>query len=137
MVDVSTRLWADTIRAIEWDCARLINRYALLNDAHRWDEVTAMFIPDGRLTRPSAPDAPIVGHAAILAAFLARPARTTRHVCSNIVIEVLDHATARGESAMLLFTDKDSAPLIGGFKDRFVRTADGWRFAERRGTLSF
>ena len=38
---------------------------------------------------------------------------------------------------MLLFTAADTPPLIGGFEDRFVRTEDGWRFAERRGTLTF
>lgn len=124
-------------RAIEADCARLINLYALLNDAARWDEVTALFAPDGRLTRPSAPDAPIVGREAILAAFTARPPRTTRHICSNIVVTVESADRARAESAMLLFTAADAPPLIGGFEDRFVRTADGWRFAERRGTLTF
>ena len=34
-------------RAIEWDCARLINLYAQLNDAARWEEVAALYAPDG------------------------------------------------------------------------------------------
>jgi hypothetical protein len=38
---------------------------------------------------------------------------------------------------MLLFTSADKPPLVGGFEDRFVLTGDGWRFAERRGTLTF
>lgn len=124
-------------RAIEWECARLINLYALLNDEARWDEVAALYAPDGLMTRPIAPDQPIVGRKAILAAFKARPPRTTRHVCSNIVIDVKSATAARGRSAMLLFTSADKPPLVGGFEDRFVLTDEGWRFAERRGTLTF
>lgn len=124
-------------QAIEWECARLINLYALLNDEARWDEVAALYAPDGVMTRPTAPDQPIVGREAILAAFKARPPRTTRHVCSNVVIDVETAMSARGRSAMLLFTNADKPPLVGGFEDRFILTDGGWRFAERRGTLTF
>lgn len=127
---------ADTRRAIETACTRLINLYANLNDAANWAAVAALYAPDGVMTRPTAPDAPIIGQAAILAAFEARPRRTTRHICANIVIEVESATTARGESAMLLFTGAP-APLVGSFYDRFVLTSAGWRFAERRGTLLF
>lgn len=123
-------------RAIEQDCARLVARYANLNDAGQWEALADLYAPDGRMARPTAPNDWIEGRAAILAAFLSRPARTTRHVCSNVVIDVTgpDHAVA--ESAMLLFTG-DGPPKVGSFHDRFVRTAAGWRFAERRGTLTF
>ncbi|WP_230461397.1 nuclear transport factor 2 family protein [Sphingobium sp. CAP-1] len=123
-------------RAIEQDCARLVALYANLNDAGRWPDVAALYAPDGRMARPTAPDDWVAGRDAILAAFLARPARTTRHVCSNIVIDVVDDTHARGESAMLLFTG-DAAPKVGSFNDVFVRTDAGWRFAERRGSLIF
>ena len=131
-----TALSAAERRAIEWDCTRLINLYANLNDAARWPELAALYAEDGLMTRPSAPDVPIVGRDAILAAFTARPPRATRHVCSNIVIDVEGADAARGTSAMLMFTGA-GAPLVGGFNDRFVLTDAGWRFAERRGLLSF
>jgi hypothetical protein len=124
-------------RAIEWDCARLISLYAQLNDAARWEEVAALYAPDGLMTRPTAPDAPIVGREAILAAFRARPPRVTCHISSNIVVTVESASRARGTSAMLLFTAADKPPLVGGFQDVFVLTEDGWRFAERRGSLAF
>jgi hypothetical protein len=124
-------------RAIEWECTRLVNLYALLNDAGRWDEVAALYAEDGLMMRPTAPDAPIQGRAAILAAFKARPPRVTRHVCANIVIDIESATAARGSSAMLLFTSAEGPPLVGGFEDRFVLTEAGWRFAERRGTLTF
>ncbi|WP_404366910.1 nuclear transport factor 2 family protein [Sphingomonas sp. MMS24-J45] len=123
-------------RAIEAECARLINLYANLNDAADWVAVADLYAPDGVMTRPTAPDQPVVGRDAILAAFQARPPRTTRHFCANIVIDVESATRARGESAMLLFTGAP-APLVGSFHDRFVLTDDGWRFAERRGSLHF
>lgn len=126
----------DQRRAIEWDCARLVALYANLNDEARWAEVTALYAEDGAMSRPTAPDVFIQGRSAILDAFLARPPRKTRHVCSNVVIEVDSAQTARGTSAMVLFTD-GAPPIVGSFHDRFVLTPDGWRFAERRGSLTF
>ena len=123
-------------RAAEHDCARLIALYANLNDEARWDEVAALYAEDGVMYRPTAPDAPIHGREAILAAFKSRPARTTRHVCSNVVIDVEGPELARGFSAMLLFTGAP-APLVGSFHDLFRLTPEGWRFAERRGSLTF
>lgn len=123
-------------RAVEADCARLIALYANLNDEARWDEVAELYAEDGVMVRPTAPNAPVAGREAILEAFKARPPRTTRHVCSNVVIDVESDTTARGTSAMLLFTG-EGAPLVGSFHDRFILTDDGWRFAERRGSLIF
>lgn len=123
-------------RAAEADCARLIALYANLNDEARWDEVAELYAEDGVMVRPTAPNAPVAGREAILEAFKARPPRTTRHVCSNVVIDVESDSTARGTSAMLLFTG-EAVPLVGSFHDRFILTDDGWRFAERRGSLIF
>jgi hypothetical protein len=127
---------AEERRAIEWDCARLIAHYANLNDEARWGEVAALFAEDGVMSRPSAPDVSIAGREAILAAFLSRPPRSTRHICSNVVIDVESATEARGTSAMAMFT-QSAPPIVGSFHDRFILTADGWRFAERRGSLSF
>lgn len=124
-------------RAIEWDCTRLINLYVNLNDQARWEEVAALYAEDGLMTRPTAPDAPIVGREALLASFLARPARISQHVCANIVIEVESATAASGYSVILLFTSKEGPPLIGYYRDRFALTAEGWRFSERRGGLTF
>jgi hypothetical protein len=123
-------------RVIEQDCARLIALYANLNDAAQWNDLAALYASDGRMARPSAPDNWVEGRDAILAAFLARPARTTRHICSNVVIDVLNENEAVGTSAMLLFTG-NSAPKVGSFHDRFVHTEAGWRFSERRGSMTF
>lgn len=122
---------------IEWACARLINLYASLNDQARWDEVVDLYAPDGLMTRPTAPDQPIVGREALLAAFKARPPRKTQHVCANIVVTVEAPDAASATSAMLLFTSADAQPLVGTYRDHFVRLNGRWLFSERRGALSF
>lgn len=122
---------------IEWACARLINLYATLNDQARWAEVVALYAPDGLMTRPTAPDAAIVGHADLLAAFSSRPPRTTQHVCANIVVSADSANTASATSAMLLFTSPDQPPLVGAYRDRFVCINGRWLFSERRGALTF
>lgn len=121
----------DDARAIE----RLIIDYAAHNDAGDWDAVAALYVNGGRMSRPTAPDEFIEGREAILVAFKARPARTTRHICANIRVDV-DGDTATGTSQILLFTGHD-APKVGSYHDKLARTADGWRFTERRGSLDF
>ncbi len=129
MTDIQTLL---DERAIE----RMIADYAALNDAADWDAVAAMYVPEGRMSRPTAPDAFIEGADAILAAFRARPARRSRHIVANIRVSV-DGDTATAASQILLFTAAGQPPLVGTYADRLVRTAKGWRFVERRGSLDF
>jgi ketosteroid isomerase-like protein len=137
-----------TRRAIEWDCTKLINRYTLLNDAADWDAVAALYTEDGRMARPSAPDQPIVGREAILAAFKSRPARAQRHVISNVVVDAISETEATAFCIIVLYQGTATAdgglpvrdpsgPLIGTYTDRLRKTAEGWRFAERRGGLDF
>lgn len=67
---------------------------------------------------------------------MARPARKTRHLCTNIVMDIVDEGKARGESAVALFQPAEG-PKMDSFQDVSVRTKTGWKFAERRGTLDF
>jgi ketosteroid isomerase-like protein len=138
----------DERRAIEADCERLIKRYVNLNDAQDWPAVAALYTEDARFARPSQPDVFVEGREAILASFLARPARAQRHVIANVVVEVDDADHARGFSVIVLYmgdaaedgglpVQDAKSPLIGTFTDRLVRTRDGWRFAERVGGLDF
>jgi hypothetical protein len=130
-------LTPDERRAIEWDCTRLINRYANLGDAGRWEEVAALYTDDGVMARPSKPDAPIAGRAAILESFLARPHRAQQHFFSNIVVTAESADRASAYSGIMLFTGKDAALITGFYRDTLVRTPAGWRFAERIGGLTF
>lgn len=129
MTDVQTLI---DERAIE----RMIVDYAAFNDAADWDAVAALYVPEGRMSRPTAPDDFIEGADAILAAFRARPARTSRHIVANIRVSVGGDA-ATATSQILLFTAAGQPPLVGTYADRLVRTGAGWRFVERRGSLDF
>ncbi len=135
-------------RAIEWDVTRLINTYVNLNDAQAWEAVADLYTQDARFARPSQPGVFVEGRDAILASFLARPARAQRHVIANVVVDVEDADTARAFSVIVLYMGdraedgglpfKDAkSPLIGTFTDLCVRTPDGWRFKERVGGLDF
>jgi ketosteroid isomerase-like protein len=126
----------------EADITRVVTRYALLNDDCDFDAVAALFTQDGVLRRPSGGE-PIRGRAAILEAFRARPPRTSRHVISNVLVDLQSAGEAICRSTMLLY----SAPpgelpakalhpaLLGGFEDRLVQQGAAWLFAERRGWL--
>jgi hypothetical protein len=127
-------------------CEQLVRRFAWLNDAGRYEELAALFTEDGSFARPSAPDAPVRGREAILASFRQRPPRFTRHVVSNIIVDVLDDGRAIAHSTVLLYVADDTggAPphpasgpvLVGAFEDELVRQAGGWRFARRTGSLA-
>lgn len=134
-------------RAIEQDCERLIKLYVNFNDAQDWEAVAALYTEDARFARPSKPDEFVHGRAAILAGFTARPPRAQRHVIANTVVEVEDADHARAFSVIVLYQGNPAPagelpaisgpPLIGTFTDKLVRTAEGWRFAERVGGLDF
>lgn len=134
-------------RAGEHDIARLIHHYAWLTDQHRWEALTELYARDGAMRRPTAPDTEIRGREAILAAFLERPPRATQHVCFNIVVTMTGEDTADAVSGILLFAGQAAqdgglpmmggAPLVGAYEDRLVREDGVWRFAERRGRLTF
>ncbi len=124
----------------EQEISRLITQFALLNDAADWAAVAATFTEDGRFVRPAGGD-PISGREAIRASFASRPPRKSCHLITNIVVDVTSADAATARCSMLLYTapagEGTAVPpaLIGGFRDKLVRTAEGWRFAERAGFL--
>lgn len=131
MIDATDRLIAE--RA----CERLVIDYAALVDAARWDAVAALYSVGGRMSRPTAPDDFIEGRDAIFKSFLARPPRTTRHICANIRITLESTTRATAQSQILLFTGADQHPLVGSYADMLANDGSGWCFLERRGSLDF
>ena len=131
--------------SIQRACTALISRYAYLNDERRFEELATLFTEDAVLYRPSAPDQAICGREAILTALYKRPADTmTFHVCTDILIDVLGADCAQGRSRILLLSaarplegtaPQASMPVPGTFVDRFTLTEEGWKFAQRRGSL--
>jgi hypothetical protein len=132
---------------IEWACTHLTHRFAQLLDARRFEALAALFTEDGAFARPSAPDEVVRGRDRILAAYQARPAgKATRHIITNTAIEVDGPDAARGVCYILLYTatpvqgagplKADPVQAIGEYRDRFVREAGEWKFAERLGSVS-
>jgi uncharacterized protein (TIGR02246 family) len=126
----------------EHQIADLVTRYAVLNDDGDFEGMAALFADDARFIRPSGGD-PIVGRDAILASYQGRPPRISRHLITNIVVDLASESEAACRSTIVLYTaepgalpaDANKPALLGGFRDRLVKTADGWRFAEREGFL--
>jgi hypothetical protein len=107
-----------------------------------------LYTEHAMMTRPTAPDEFVLGRAAILAAFLARPRRATRHIVANVLVSVQDKTHAGANSQILVYVGTiakdggpplppEGAPLLGSFRDRLIKTDHGWRFTERRGSLDF
>lgn len=128
--------------------AELIARYAALNDDGNWNAVASLYTEDGRMSRPSAPDDFISGRTAILESFRARPPRAARHIVANVLVTLESGDRASATSQILLFIGSSSAhgglpvlsvaaPMVGTYRDRLLRTEQGWRFVERRGSLDF
>lgn len=135
--------------AIERACEKLVLEFAACVDAQDFERLRDLFSADAGFARPTEPDTLIRGPDNIVNAYLSRPrTRITQHLCSNIQITVLAPDRASGTTRVLLFLADAAEPevpgkgrkaaasqLVGRFDDQFVRTAQGWRFAERRGRL--
>jgi hypothetical protein len=138
------------IQMIEQACSKLISQFAVFNDAGRHEDLVNLFIEDGRYARPTDPENYVTGKTAILAAFKARPAdKLTRHLITNVVVDVSSPITAQGICYVTLYTGSTAVPaekfgfvanakqLIGEYLDEFVLTEEGWKFSQRSGKLIF
>ncbi|VVE05861.1 nuclear transport factor 2 family protein [Pandoraea pneumonica] len=129
-------------------CQDLVMRFAACNDRRDPQGLAALFAENGVLVRPGA--APLVGPAAIAAAYADRPAeRMTRHLMGNVLIDVTSPTGAIGSSTVLLWSGSTQASpgpfgrpaqgrqVMGEFEDTFVKTAQGWRIARREARFTF
>ena len=132
---------------IERACARLIVEYCHFVDHGEAAKIAEQFTADGVWTSPGNT---YDGRAAIAEAFRRRQdnaARMSRHVCSNLLVNVIDENNATGVVYLTLYrhdgeTNRRTSPadvpdIVGEYRDTFVRTADGWRFKRRETHVSF
>jgi hypothetical protein len=132
--------------AIEAACARLMNQFGWAVDAMDYDAVVALFTTDCVFSRA---DVAYEGHAGLRRSLEARPRdRTTRHLSTNVIIDVDDADHASGKAYCLVFGHRgplnadgeaalgtpDSLILHSG---AFVRTPQGWRISRWHIGLSF
>ncbi len=120
--------------AIEHCCARLCHEYARAIDFRDYDNFPLLFAEDAVLDVGN----PIHGRAAILASVLRRPDELrSRHVMSNIAVDVLGPDQARGTAYLTLYRHLGGASLtrdpvafegpaaIGHYEDRYQRGPSG------------
>ncbi|MGB5755556.1 MAG: nuclear transport factor 2 family protein [Acidimicrobiales bacterium] len=141
---------ADLTRRIadERACERLIARYTHLVDFGDAPAIADLFTADG-VWRTD--EFAMNGRDEIRAGFGRRQGvlrRQSRHVCTNVVIDV-DGDEAKGLCYLVNYrhdsetgTAEKPAPAdvpkyVGEYHDRFVRTPDGWRFADRHCDMAF
>lgn len=133
----------------ERDCAALILQYSRFVDFGEASRLAELFTPDGVW---AADELVLRGHDEIRAHFARREGvvrRVSRHVCTNIAIEVLSESEAHGIAYFLNFRhdrreDDLSLPVpvalpkySGEYHDHFVRTTEGWRFSRHRVDTTF
>ena len=126
--------------AIERECEALSNSYAHYLDFVDADGLAGLFAEDG-VWFPSGRR--LEGPKAIHDYWAAQAGRpyVTRHVMSNTRIQVTDRDHARGSAYLTMYRFDPSHPetikslepvLLGVMTDEYVRTAQGWRFKQRK-----
>jgi uncharacterized protein (TIGR02246 family) len=126
-------------------CERLIVESAAHNDERDWSAFARVFAEDALIRRPSGQECR--GRDEIAESYSASPPnRRTRHVCTNIRVDLTDPEHARAHTTVLIFSwhvdDQTNGPVpmsglpaLGTFEDELVRQGDGWRIAQRVATL--
>jgi len=131
---------------IERACRRLSVAYARGIDFRDYDAAADLFTEDAELDVGF----PLRGREKIRRALSRRPDELrSRHVLTNIFIDVVDDANARGISYLTLYRhvgaeSLQAAPIelagpagVGHYEDAFTLTAGGWRIARRKLHFAF
>ena len=134
------------IRAIRQDCEDLSIAYARAIDFRDYDYFITLFTEDAVLDTGKARE----GKAAIAESLTRRPDQLrSRHVITNVFVDVLNENEARGISYLTLYRhvgeeslkgepiDFDGPAGVGHYEDRFERMADGWKFKRRKLHFAF
>jgi len=132
---------------IERACERLVTEYCHFVDHGKAAKISSQFTDDGVWVTNTAVHS---GRKAIEAYYQARQAnvkRMSRHVCNNLLIDVIDENNAKGVVYLTLYrhdgepnrplSPSDVPQMVGEYRDTFVRTARGWRFKRREINASF
>ncbi len=130
-------------------CERLIMEYCRRVDFGNASGIADLFLPEGRW---EGTDLVLDGQDEIRRWFTDREQltrRVSRHLCVNVMVDVLSPDEAESLCFLVNYRhdrregDRSSpVPMevpkyLGELHDRFRRTPDGWRFAERRVEVAF
>jgi hypothetical protein len=132
---------------IERACERIVYAYSRALDLGDMSAAADFFAENGSFARPMAPLVVIQGREAIRAALLTRPKTLlTKHLATNVMIDVVSRDEARGLSYLTMVSTTppagSDAPYVsagpvyfGELVDRFVREHGEWKILERRGSI--
>ncbi len=137
---------ASELDAIRRACEALSIAYARAVDFRDYDTVPELFTEDGVLDTTETME----GRKAIAARMMGRPDELrSRHVLTNIFIDVLSPTEARGISYLTLYRHVgpeslkgepvpfDGPAAVGHYEDRFEKTGEGWRIRRRKLHFAF
>lgn len=126
---------------IERECTRLVQRYCSFVDEYRHEDLVALWADDGLWETWQGP---LRTHAELRAYLKAKPRdAVTIHIPHSILVDVIDEDRAEAVSAFTYHGTDRSDPtavtprVVGRWRDRFARTAAGWRFAYRGTDILF
>ena len=132
---------------IERECERLVTQYCHFVDQDEASKIADLFTADAecKLTQIA-----MTGQDNIRKAFQKREdnkGRKSRHVCTNLLIDVVSPTEAFGTVYIILYfqdgepgrerSTTDCLQKLGEYRDRFVKTPAGWRFARREMVAHF
>lgn len=132
---------------IERACERLVTAYCHYVDHGQAARIAELFSEDGVW---ESPEVTMRGREELRRGFGRRQANTrrvSRHVCSNFLLDVVESDRAEGAVYLTLYRHDgkegarvaplDKPEMVGEYRDRFVRTPEGWRIAHREVVVSF
>lgn len=123
------------IEAAHRACEDLCKAYGPLADTGQAEALANLYVPDGLFDRLGQQ---IVGRDAIRQVIAGRPPGVwTKHVCSNVRIDVApDAMTATGRVDLDMERGQQGVDKVDKIRaeyfDQFVLTDEGWRFAVRK-----
>ncbi|MBW2279756.1 MAG: nuclear transport factor 2 family protein [Deltaproteobacteria bacterium] len=136
----------DQVLKIQAACERLSILYARMADWKQYDLLPEVFTEDASLDVGGRLD----GIEKIAKGMSRRPETLrSRHVLTNIFVQVVDADHARGTSYLSLYRHVGEESLepgavelagpaaVGEYEDEFRRTGDGWRISSRVLHLQF
>jgi hypothetical protein len=130
---------AGTEYADRLDLERIIYRFFLFLDERCYEDLSTLMAPHGLWHRQGKA---LRGPGEVLEALKSRPAgATTRHLITNVVVDVIDNTHAQVTHYLAVFfhgaQEPPSLPVpielprhISIFREEFIRTSDGWRVAQ-------
>jgi hypothetical protein len=132
---------------IERECERLVTQYCHYVDHDEAAKIADLFTEDGVW---KSAQFTMTGLDQLRKGFQGRQdnkGRMSRHVCNNLLVDVISETEAVGTVYLTLYfhdgeigrasSPTDSLQKLGEYRDRFVKTKEGWRFARRESVTNF